>query len=97
MLTIPLEPAETSADFGPAVAAPVEVQDIETTTPIDEEAGLKALFPVALPAESAKATAENSKAPAEDSELPSPAVESGIYVQHASFRLPQSALIWKKQ
>jgi hypothetical protein len=95
MLTIPLEPAETSADFGPAVAAPVEAQDIETTTPIDEEAGLKALFPVALPAESAKATAENSKAPAEDSELPSPAVESGIYVQHASFRLPQSALIWK--
>jgi hypothetical protein len=24
-----------------------------------------------------------------------PVVEPGIYVQHASFRLPQSALIWK--
>jgi hypothetical protein len=25
----------------------------------------------------------------------SPSVEPGIYVQHASFRLPQSAVIWK--
>jgi hypothetical protein len=54
----------------------------------DAEAGLKALFPVVSPAETAPASTEVSAG----STL---AVESGIYIQHASFRLPQSAVIWK--
>ena len=55
---------------------------------MDEEAGLKALFPVTSPAQPQQQAAQ-PPAPAR------PDVEPGVYVQHASFRLPQSALIWK--
>jgi hypothetical protein len=41
-----------------------------------------ALFPVATP--------QLSTPP-----QPTPVFQPGVYVQHASFRLPQSALIWK--
>lgn len=48
----------------------------------DPEEALKSLFPVPV-----------SRAPQPRPQIP--AFESGVYVQHASFRLSQSALIWK--
>ena len=58
---------------------------------VDAEEGLKALFPVVTPLVTSNAV--NAAAPAE---RPRPtAFEPGVYVQHASFRLPQSALIWR--
>lgn len=92
ILTTPLEPAAIEvptevADPSPAMTAPLRADVIEAL-PTDEETGLKALFPVALPAEQAQTLAEISTAS-------NPAVEPGVYIQHASFRLPQSAVIWK--
>ncbi len=92
MLTTPPEPAAIEistevADPSPAVVTPLGAEDT-VALPTDEEAGLKALFPVPLPAEAAQT-------PAEISTASNPAVESGVYIQHASFRLPQSAVIWK--
>jgi hypothetical protein len=58
---------------------------------VDAEEGLKALFPVVTPLVASNAV--NAAGPAE---RPRPtAFEPGVYVQHASFRLPQSALIWR--
>ena len=61
---------------------------------MDPEEGLKTLFPVAAPITSANVTQIPTRsAPVE----PAGAIafEPGVYVQHASFRLPQSALIWR--
>ena len=61
---------------------------------VDPEEGLKTLFPVAAPITSANVTQIPARsAPVE----PAGAIafEPGVYVQHASFRLPQSALIWR--
>lgn len=64
---------------------PVQTQQ-DAAPPIrqtdDSEASLMALFPVATP--------QLSTPP-----QPTPVFQPGVYVQHASFRLPQSALIWK--
>jgi hypothetical protein len=57
---------------------------------VDAEAGLKALFPVVTPLVTSNVA---RIAPAQGA-LPT-AFEPGVYVQHASFRLPQSALIWR--
>ena len=61
---------------------------------VDPEEGLKTLFPVAAPITSVNVTQIPARsAPVE----PAGAIafEPGVYVQHASFRLPQSALIWR--
>ena len=64
---------------------PVQTQQ-DAAPPIpqtnDSEASLMALFPVATPQLSSR-------------QKPTPVFQPGVYVQHASFRLPQSALIWK--
>jgi hypothetical protein len=92
MLTTPLEGAAIEIPAEMTAATPAEISipktDDSGVALTDGEAGLKALFPVALPAEVVRTSAESSR-------VLSPAVESGVYIQHASFRLPQSAVIWK--
>ena len=92
MLTTPLEGAAIEIPAEMTAATPAEIpipkSDDSGVALTDGEAGLKALFPVVLPAEVVRTSAESSR-------VLSPAVESGVYIQHASFRLPQSAVIWK--
>jgi hypothetical protein len=92
MLTTPLEGAAIEIPAEMTAVTPAEIpipkSDDSGVALTDGEAGLKALFPVALPAEVVRTSAESSR-------VLSPAVESGVYIQHASFRLPQSAVIWK--
>ena len=61
---------------------------------VDPEEGLKILFPAAVPITSANVTQLSTRsAPVERAGTIT--FEPGVYVQHASFRLPQSALIWR--
>ena len=64
-------------------------QSAELDAPIlDAEESLMTLFPVAAPTEQvARTKPVMGQGPI--------AFEPGVYVQHASFRLPQSALIWR--
>ena len=61
---------------------------------VDPEDGLKTLFPAAAPITGANATQIPTRS-APDVRMDTIAFEPGVYVQHASFRLPQSALIWR--
>jgi hypothetical protein len=61
---------------------------------VDPEEGLQILFPAAVPITSANVTQLPTRsAPVERAGTIT--FEPGVYVQHASFRLPQSALIWR--
>lgn len=78
-------PGETAGD----VIAAETAASTAASEPLDrassDEASLTALFPVPSP-----------KTPVVQASAASGInVEPGVYVQHASFRLPQSALIWK--
>ena len=61
---------------------------------VDSEDGLKTLFPAAAPITGANATQIPTRS-APVVRMDTIAFEPGVYVQHASFRLPQSALIWR--
>ena len=61
---------------------------------VDSEDGLKTLFPAAAPITGTNATQIPTRS-APDVRMDTIALEPGVYVQHASFRLPQSALIWR--
>jgi len=99
-MATPTPVVQTTPQVTATVEIPVEISDAKPLAPtptkrdkpeassMDQEAGLKALFPVALPAESVRRTEDISA-------VSSPEIEPGVYIQHASFRLPQSALIWK--
>lgn len=59
---------------------------------VDAEEGLKALFPVVTPLVTSNSV---NATPAPVERARPTAFEPGVYIQHASFRLPQSALIWR--
>ena len=97
----PAETTDTPAASTPTTRAQVDQAAIAQgpqPTPevqaVDPEEGLKTLFPVAAPITSANvAQIPTRSAPVERGDTI--AFEPGVYVQHASFRLPQSALIWR--
>ena len=83
--------ADQRADpAAPAVEAPVtDAAQTATVNPIAVSAETEPVLPVPADVE------EGLKALFPVAQPATPVVEPGIYVQHASFRLPQSALIWK--
>ena len=83
--------ADQRADLvEPAVSAPVtDAAQTATVSPIAVSAETEPVSPVPADVE------EGLKALFPVAQPATPVVEPGIYVQHASFRLPQSALIWK--
>lgn len=97
----PVDTAETPAALTSTTRARVDqaaiAQGPQSTLEVqavDPEEGLKTLFPVAAPINSANVTQLLTRsAPVERTDTIT--FEPGVYVQHASFRLPQSALIWR--
>ena len=93
--TVPVAAKETPVPGDPvtlpAAAALTEPAKKSAESPISVSAKAE------QPSSTATDTEEDLKALFPVAAPVTPVVEPGIYVQHASFRLPQSALIWKKQ
>ena len=84
-----------------AIDQRLELTEAAVTAPTSDLAQTLVESPIAVSAEAEPASLtpvgveEGLNALLPIAKTPRPAVEPGIYVQHASFRLPQSALIWK--